>query len=407
MSSSGISSDDKDRGGFDAHLNQNQGELSNNEDRDSDKRVEMQVQLPPTPVSASFPKPSVEGRHGRRTGIEDADLDSQEKEVVLVTGGTGLVGSALHYLIDTEPINSPYGRRENERWVFLSSRECDLRDVDVTRSTLCKYGAKRVIHLAAKVGGLFANMSSQHTFLRDNCLMNDSVLQASHELGVDKVVSCLSTCVFPDKVTYPLTEDKIHLGPPHPSNFGYSHAKRLIDVQNHAYHDQYGKMFTSVIPTNVFGPGDNYDLEAAHVIPGLIHKCYLAKKNDTPFTVSGSGKPLRQFIYSRDLARLFIWVLREYNEIDPVILSVGEQDEVSIRDVADAIVRAMNFTGPVKYDTSKADGQYRKPASNAKLVRLMKKTGFAEFEFTPFEQALQESVQWFLDNYDKGARIGD
>ncbi|OCF40105.1 hypothetical protein I317_06118 [Kwoniella heveanensis CBS 569] len=350
----------------------------------TDQPAGAQAHLPPTPVSAA----------------------SSSDDVVLVTGGSGLVGSALRYLIETQSTGSPFGRRNNERWVFLSSDECDLRDIDATRGLMRKYGPKRVIHLAARVGGLFANMSSQHTFLRDNCLMNDSVLQASHELGVEKVVSCLSTCVFPDKVTYPLTEDKIHLGPPHPSNFGYSHAKRLIDVQNHAYHDQFDKMFTSVIPTNVFGPGDNYDLEAAHVIPGLIHKCYLAKKNNTPFTVSGSGKPLRQFIYSRDLAKLFMWVLREYDEIDPVILSVGEEDEVSIREVADAIVQAMEFTGPVKYDTSKADGQYRKPASNAKLVRLMNKTGYATFRFTPFEQALQESVQWFLDNHDKGARIG-
>ncbi|WVR03347.1 hypothetical protein IAU60_000338 [Kwoniella sp. DSM 27419] len=329
-----------------------------------------------------------------------------ERDVVLVTGGTGLVGSALRYVVENEPPGSRYGKRPNEEWVFLSSAECDLRDLEQTRSVLRRYRAKRVIHLAAKVGGLFANMSSQHTFLRDNLLMNDSVLQAAHEQGVTKVVSCLSTCVFPDKVTYPLTEDKIHLGPPHPSNFGYSHAKRLIDVQDHAYHDQFGDMFTSVIPTNVFGPGDNYDLQAAHVIPGLIHRCYLAKKNSTPFVVSGTGKPLRQFIYSRDLAKLFIWVLREYDEIDPVILSVGENNEVSISQVAEAIVTAMEFTGPVEYDTSRADGQYRKPASNAKLVRLMGQTGYQAFEFTPFEQALEESVRWFLDHYERGARIG-
>ncbi|WVQ94041.1 hypothetical protein IAU59_001119 [Kwoniella sp. CBS 9459] len=383
-------------------------EIMENRDEDEIHSGREQAQLPPTPVSASYPRSVSGGAVGSGTAGPSSASGSGAKgeQVVLVTGGSGLVGSALRHLIETEPVNSAYGRREEERWVFLSSGECDLRDIEATRRVMRRYGARRVVHLAAKVGGLFANMSSQHTFLRDNCLMNDSVLQASHELGVEKVVSCLSTCVFPDKVTYPLTEDKIHLGPPHPSNFGYSHAKRLIDVQNHAYHDQFGKMFTSVIPTNVFGPGDNYDLEVAHVIPGLIHKCYLAKQNNTPFIVSGSGKPLRQFIYSRDLAKLFIWVLREYEEVDPVILSVGEEDEVSIKDVADAIVKAMDFTGLVKYDTSKADGQYRKPASNAKLMKLMKKTGYSEFAFTPFDIALHESVQWFLDNYNKGARIG-
>lgn len=140
----------------------------------------------------------------------------------------------------------------------------------------------------------------------------------------------------------------VHSGPPHDSNFGYAYAKRMIDIQNKAYHEQYGCNFTSVIPTNVFGPHDNYSLEDSHVIPGLIHKCLLAKQAGTPFVVSGTGKPLRQFIYSRDLARLFIWVLREYPEIDPIILSVGEKDEVSIKQVAESIVKAVNFTGEVK-----------------------------------------------------------
>ncbi|WWC85709.1 uncharacterized protein L201_000575 [Kwoniella dendrophila CBS 6074] len=336
---------------------------------------------PPTPVSAT------------------------QSNVILVTGGSGLVGSALRYVVEHETADSTYGKRKGEEWIFLSSSECDLRDIQQTRKVFNKYRPKEVIHLAARVGGLFANMSSQQTFLRDNLLMNDSVLQVSHEIRVKKVVSCLSTCVFPDQVTYPLTEEKIHLGQPHSSNFGYSHAKRLIDIQNHAYHDQFGDQFTSVIPTNVFGPGDNYNLQSAHVIPGLIHKCYLAKKNQTPFVVFGSGKPLRQFIYSRDLAKLFIWVLREYKEIDPIILSVAEEDEVPIKEVANAIIEAMNFRGPVEYDTSKADGQYRKPASNSKLTKLMKESGTKHFEFTPFKTALEESVEWFLESYDNGARI--
>ncbi|KNZ46296.1 GDP-L-fucose synthase, partial [Puccinia sorghi] len=144
-----------------------------------------------------------------------------------------------------------------------------------------------------------------------------------------KVISCLSTCVFPDKVTYPIDESMVHDGPPHSSNFGYAHAKRMVDVQNRAYHSEFGCHFTSAIPTNIFGPHDNYDLE----------------KNKTPFIVAGSGKPLRQFIYSFDLAKLFVWQLWEYDEIDPIILSVGEEDEVSIKQVADAIVKAVGFEG--------------------------------------------------------------
>jgi len=217
---------------------------------------------------------------------------------------------------------------------------------------------------------------------------------------VMKLISCLSTCVFPDKIAYPLNEDNIHLGPPHESNFGYAHAKRMVDVQNHAYHEEFGCNFTSAIPTNVFGPHDNYDLEDAHVIPALIHKCYLAKKNNTPFVVAGTGKPLRQFIYSRDLAKLFIWMLREYDSIEPIILSVGEHEEVSIKQVVDAIVKAVGFKGEYAFDTSRPDGQFRKPASNEKLIKAI-----GSFEFTPFEEALSDSVRWFVDNYDQ-ARIG-
>lgn len=169
-----------------------------------------------------------------------------------------------------------------------------------------------------------------------------------------------------------------------------------FDVDIRAYFQQFGDKFTSVIPTNVFGPYDNFSLEDSHVIPGLIHKCYLAKQNGTKFVVSGSGKPLRQFIYSRDLARLFIWALREYQQIDPIILSVGEEDEVSIKTVADTIVKAMDFQGPFEFDTSRADGQFKKTASNAKLKKLL-----PDFSFTPFESAVQESVQWFVKNFEK------
>lgn len=323
-----------------------------------------------------------------------------EKSVILVTGGTGLVGSAIAQVINNEPVGSRYGKRQGEEWIFAGSRDVDLRDYKATLAYFQKIKPTHVIHLAALVGGLFANMARKSDFLRENLLINDAVLESSHQLGVEKLVSCLSTCVFPDKVTYPMRETDVHLGPPHASNFGYAHGKRLIDIQNHAYNDQHGDNFTSVIPTNVFGPGDNYNLEHAHVMPALIHKCYLAKKNNTPFVVSGTGKPLRQFIFSQDLAKLFIWSLREYKEIDPIILSVAENEEVSIKEVADAIVEALNFEGEYSFDISKSDGQYRKPASNDKLMSLL-----PDFKFTPFRQAVKESVDWFIAHLDDGARI--
>ncbi|EJU01426.1 epimerase-domain-containing protein [Dacryopinax primogenitus] len=325
--------------------------------------------------------------------------ESQQVTIV-VTGASGLVGSAIKQVIATEPLDSPYGRRRGERWVFLRSTDGDLRDPAQTDAMYAKYKPVAVIHLAALVGGLFNNMRHNLTFLRENLLINDNILWSAYKHNTKKVISCLSTCVFPDKVEYPLTEAKIHLGPPHSSNFGYSHAKRMVDVQNRAYKEEFGCNFSSAIPTNVFGPYDNFDLEDSHVIPGLMHKCYLAKKNGTPFIVSGTGKPLRQFIYSLDLAKLFIWMLREYDSVEPLILSVGEDEEISIKEVADAIVREMGFTGEYRFDTTKSDGQFRKPASNAQIMSLM-----GGFKFTPFDVALHETVKWFEENYD-GARTG-
>ncbi|KAI0305358.1 GDP-L-fucose synthetase [Multifurca ochricompacta] len=322
--------------------------------------------------------------------------------VILVTGGTGLVGYAMQHVIETEPLGSRFGRRPGETWVFIGTKDADLRDLEQARRIFDKHKPTHVVHLAALVGGLYRNMRHKLTFLRDNTLINDNVLRCAHETGVSKVVSCLSTCVFPDKVTYPLDESKIHLGPPHESNYGYAYAKRMIDIANRAYHDEHGCNFTSAIPTNVFGPNDNFDLDDSHVIPALIHKCLQAKRHDTPFVVLGSGKPLRQFIYSLDLAKLFIWQLREYDDVEPVILSVGEDEEVSIKQVADAIVAAIGFKGEYRFDPSRADGQFRKPASNQKLLSLLGN----KFEFTPFEVALRETVQWFVEHYETDARVG-
>lgn len=312
-----------------------------------------------------------------------------QNKVILVTGGSGLVGKAIQTVVKSEA-------RSDENWIFVSSKDADLCDSNATKKLFEKHKPTHVIHLAAMVGGLFHNMSHNLDFLRKNLQMNDNVLQMSYEIGVKKVVSCLSTCIFPDKTEYPIDETMIHNGPPHPSNFGYSYAKRMIDVMNKAYHEQHGCVFTSVVPCNVFGPHDNYNPESSHVIPGLIKKLYdIIQEGGDTFTVMGTGKPLRQFIYSLDLAKLFIWVLRDYNEIDPIILSVDEESEVSINRLAEELVKAFNFKGKVVFDTTKADGQFKKTASNKKLRKYL-----PDFQFTPFSQAIQESVDWYKTNHD-------
>ena len=318
-----------------------------------------------------------------------SQLSELKPIVVLVTGGTGLVGKAIEAVINQDSSNG------NESWIFAGSKDGDLRKKEECVAMFEKYKPTHVIHLAAMVGGLFRNLKYKVEFYRENIIINDNVMECCKDFGVAKLVSCLSTCIFPDKTKYPIDETMVHDGPPHNSNCGYAYAKRMIDVMNTCYHDEYGCNFTSIIPTNIYGPHDNYSIEDGHVIPGLIHKCYLAKKNGTDLTIWGTGAPLRQFIYSHDLARLTVWVMRNYHSPDPIILSVGEEDEVSIGDVARGVAEAMNFKGNIVFDTTKSDGQYKKTASNKKLREL-----YPDFKFTPISEGLKQACQWFEANYD-------
>ncbi|XP_053404941.1 GDP-L-fucose synthase-like [Mercenaria mercenaria] len=319
-------------------------------------------------------------------------MDNNNK-TILVTGSTGLVGSAIKYVVENGDSYT------NEKWIFVSSKDADLCDKSQAKELFEKYQPTHVIHLAAVVGGLFHNLGYSTDIFRKNVVINDNVLGCCHTFDVKKVVSCLSTCVFPDTIKYPFDETMIHNGPPHDSNFGYAYAKRMIDVLNKAFHQTYGHLFTAVISTNAFGPNDNFSVKDGHVLPGLIHKTYMAKCQNTDLIIYGTGKPLRQFIYSRDLATLIIWALREYKEMEPIILSAGEEDETSIMEAARVIIKHMQFHGKVNYDTSRSDGQFRKTASNAKLRRYL-----PNFKFTPFDEAIRETCDWFVKNYENARK---
>eukprot|EP00092_Neocalanus_flemingeri_P000095 GFUD01000097.1.p1 GENE.GFUD01000097.1~~GFUD01000097.1.p1 ORF type:complete len:316 (-),score=99.59 GFUD01000097.1:589-1536(-) len=309
-----------------------------------------------------------------------------EKKVILVTGGSGLVGKGIQTVISSD-------KREDEEWIFLSSKDANLLNKEETFAVFEKHKPTHVIHLAAMVGGLFAHMGNNCEFFRNNMMMNDNIMEASLKYKVKKLVSCLSFCIFPDKTSFPIDETMLHNGLPNPSMFGYGCAKRMVDVLNKAYNEDHGCMFTSVIPCSTFGPHDNFDLEG-RVIPGLIRKAYEAKKDGTTFEIWGTGAALRQFIYNLDLAKLFIWALREYQEIDPIILAPDEADEVSIKDVAMMILEAFDFKGDVKFLTDKPDGQLKRTASNAKL-----RTYLPQYQFMPTRQAIRETVQWYVDNH--------
>jgi len=273
-----------------------------------------------------------------------------------------------------------------------TSKQFDLKNPENTNRLMLKK-FESIIHCAAKVGGVGGNMNYKGEFFYDNIMINTNVIESARMSGVKNLVAFLSTCVFPDMVEYPLNEKKIHLGPPHFSNDAYAYSKRMVDVQIKAYKEQYGLNYKSVIPTNIYGPNDNYDIQNGHVVPSLIHKCYLARENKTPLSIWGSGKPLREFIFSKDVAKLTEWVLHNYNENEPIILSTSE--EVSINDVVGIIVELMNFKGDVIFDSSKPDGQFRKPSDNSKIKNYL-----SEFQFTPLYTGLKETIEYFEKNYN-------
>jgi GDP-L-fucose synthase len=295
---------------------------------------------------------------------------------ILITGGNGLVGSEFigdHYY---KPTSKEYNLKNTE---------------DVNRLMLKRFDS--VIHTAGKVGGLGGNMNHKGEFFYDNIMINTNVIESARISGVKNLVAFLSTCVFPDNIEYPLTEKKIHLGPPHFSNDAYAYSKRMVDVQIRAYREQYGLNYKSVIPTNIYGPNDNYDIKNGHVIPSIIHKCYLSREHKTPLNIWGSGNPLREFIFSRDVAVLSEWVLYNYNDNEPIILSTSE--EISIKEVVGIIVEIMNFKGKVVFDTSKPDGQFRKPSDNSKI-----KNHLPNFKFTDLFHGLKETIEFFEKNYN-------
>ena len=329
--------------------------------------------------------------HPVDTNMSAAKKQKTTENVIVVTGASGLVGRAIQSVVNS-PDHVPQG---NERWIFLSSKDGDLRDPAATLAIFEKHKPTHVIHLAAFVGGLFRNMQFGVQFFEDNMHMTMNVLKTAHQFGVQKCISCLSTCIFPDKTSYPINETMVHDGAPHSSNEGYAYSKRMIDVLNRCYSNQYGCHFTSVIPTNIYGPYDNFNIQDGHVIPGLIHKMKKAIDGGPDFKIWGSGAPLRQFIYSEDLAKLFVWALYNYNDSTPIIFSTDESSEISIADVAKEIAKAAKYTKELQFDTTKSDGQFKKTADNAKLMSL-----YPDFQFTSFEEGIQKTVEWFWTNYD-------
>ena len=190
-----------------------------------------------------------------------------------------------------------------------------------------------------------------------------------------------------------MTPNQIHNGEPHESALGYSYSKRLAEVQIRTYREQYGVNYVSLVPCNIYGPNDNFILGECHVVPSLIHKCYLAKLNNEPLEVWGDGNSYREFMYSKDVGKISMWALNNYDDKTPLIISPSK--EIKIRDLVYIIAELMDFKGKITFNSNKPSGQPRKPSDNSIFKEL-----YPNFSFTPIEEGLKETINWFLQNYN-------
>ena len=291
--------------------------------------------------------------------------------MILVLGGNGLVGKHLQDYI-----------KNNQDWIFVSSKDGDLTCIQETKALFIKYKPTIVLNLAAYVGGLYKNMKENVEFFNNNMLITMNVMYCCYEFKVNKLVSVMSTCIFPAEIdSYPISEKNLHNGVPHFSNMGYSYAKRCVDILSQCYNNEYDTNFVTVILGNIYGKHDHFNQEGAHVIPDLISQF---RNNDIP-VIKGSGKALRQFTHADDIAKLLHWVIFNYNDkSEGIILSTEE--EVSIEKVVNILKKKYNRNNVI-YDLSFHDGQYKKTVTNKKL-----KSYIPSFEFITIEHGLTNLI---------------
>ena len=308
--------------------------------------------------------------------MESSLTNNNMGKKILVTGGSGMVGRSLQDIMPDA--------------MYLSSDRCDLTNQQSVNYLMKDNNFDTVIHLAAKVGGIIDNINKPAEYFEDNILMNTNLLRASHENGVKQFIGILSTCIYPDTVDeYPMTEEILHQGPPTPTNFSYGYAKRCLAVQIDAYNKQYGTNYQYLTPCNLYGEYDKWG-ENSHFVAALIKKIMLALANgENELHLFGTGLPLRQFIHSKDLAK----VIKHCIDNDVYdSFNVATEENLKIKEIAKIVLEVIDTKEQIKhlrFDTNKPDGQYRKDVSNKKLLSVI-----PDFEFTPLMDGIK-------DTYDK------
>lgn len=315
---------------------------------------------------------------------------------VIVTGGSGFLGT---FVVDKL-------RALGAAEVFVPrSRHYDLRQLEAIKQLLHDTSHHNkpvdiIIHIAARVGGIGANRAHPAEFFYDNLMMGVPLLHESWQVGVGKFVAIGTVCAYPKHTAVPFREDDLWIGYPEETNAPYGLAKKMLLVQSQTYREQYGYNSIFLLPVNLYGPRDNFNLETSHVIPALIRKCTEAKeRGDSHIVAWGTGKPTREFLYVDDAVDGILMAAEHYNDSDPVNLGSGM--EISIKELMTLIARLTGFEGEIVWDASKPDGQPRRCLDTR---RAKERFGF-EAQVS-FEEGLRRTIDWYVSHHDANTVSG-
>ncbi|ACK49064.1 NAD-dependent epimerase/dehydratase [Methylocella silvestris BL2] len=311
--------------------------------------------------------------------MADASTGATRNRRIWVAGHRGMVGSAIVRRLAGDPVE-----------ILTTSRaELDLRDQAAVRAWVAKEQPDVIILAAAKVGGILANDTYPADFLVDNIVIEANVIEAAHRAGVERLVFLGSSCIYPKFAPQPIKEESLLTGPLEPTNEWYAIAKIAGIKMCQAYRRQHGRNYISVMPSNLYGLNDNFDLANSHVLPALIRKFHEAKQaGRSEVVVWGTGTPLREFLYVDDLADAVVFLMDHYDGDEPI--NCGAGCDVTIRELAEIVGRVVGFSGELVFDTSKPDGTPRKLMDSGRLAALgwQAKTGL--------EEGITEVYRWFL-----------
>ena len=300
---------------------------------------------------------------------------------ILVVGSTGLVGSAI--IRELKRVDKPV--------VGISSKDVNLLDRNSTFYYLKNLRPDTVINAAAKVGGINANNSFPVEFLSENIQMQTNLMDAAHETGVKKFVFFGASCIYPKNCNQPIKEDYLLTGELEQTNSAYAIAKISGIELIKSYRKQYNHSWISIMPTNIYGPNDSFDLEIGHVLPVLIRKFIEAKKNNFQEVILwGTGQPLREFLYVDDLAKAVLVCLEKYD--NPQQINIGSGIEVSIKDLAQKISTQVGFSGKITWDLSRPDGTPRKVLDSTRITNLGWEPSIS------LDQGIKTTIEWYLKN---------